>query len=549
MPSTPTTKSQVQAYRFVLRRMESALVRKDPVMLHDPMRSHTRATVVGAIVGVVGLVGFLVFGVLKPAPTVPNSGIVIGQPSGSIYVVDQNPHQLIPVWNLASARLLLAAGQQQQQSQGGASGQSQQSAPQLANPTTVDDSQLKNMPMGRLTGIPDGPTMLPGPDQQATTWAVCDQIPRDPNAPQETGHKLPTTMVLVGQSNIGANLPAGQALLVSDDNGATLYLVYAQSGSNDSAVRAQLDQGDQAVLATFGITNSNSYRVVSQAVLDAIPPAPEIQNPTHDMNLQATPDPRLAGENLAMGESFAVEQVNAPTRYYIVVPGGMQQVSQTTAQIAVDENSNGRTNIPNVQPSALNGVHTVQYGDPQGLQVNVTQYPGVQPSVVSADTRPVMCLGWNANFTDPQKPVAKTRVTIGFTMRLPTDPTNGQPMTPITIGQGTSSGQINQFFMNPALGGVAIHGATNASEFGSGPIYVIDPRGVKFSVPDQFTAEVLGVADSSGYLPPAPNQIVSLLPGGGQQLDTQTVQKTFDGMSLNNVGQFLEPTTQNAGGN
>ncbi len=30
MPSTPTTKSQVQAYRFVLRRMQSALVRKDP---------------------------------------------------------------------------------------------------------------------------------------------------------------------------------------------------------------------------------------------------------------------------------------------------------------------------------------------------------------------------------------------------------------------------------------------------------------------------------------------------------------------------------------
>ncbi|MFD1052463.1 type VII secretion protein EccB, partial [Kibdelosporangium lantanae] len=54
MPSTPTTKSQVQAYRFVLRRMQSALVRKDAVMLHDPMRTHSRATIVGVCLGVLG---------------------------------------------------------------------------------------------------------------------------------------------------------------------------------------------------------------------------------------------------------------------------------------------------------------------------------------------------------------------------------------------------------------------------------------------------------------------------------------------------------------
>jgi type VII secretion protein EccB len=547
MPSTPTTKSQVQAYRFVLRRMESALVRKDPVMLHDPMRSHTRSTVVGAIVGVVGLVGFLVFGVLKPAPTVPNSGIVIGQPSGSIYVVDQNPHQLIPVWNLASARLLLAAGQQQQQSQSGSSGQSQPSAPQVVQPTTVDDTQLKNMPVGRLTGIPDGPTVLPSPSQQATTWAVCDAITRDPNAPEETTHKPPTTTVLVGQSNIGTNLPAGQALLVSDDNGATLYMVYATSGGNDSAVRAQLDKNDPAVLATFDISPS-SYRVVSQAVLNAIPPAPPIESPTQGIDPTAPPVAQLAGQNLKMGESFLVHQTDGE-RYYIVVPGGMEAVSQTTAQIAIDENSRGRTQIPPVEPSAVVGVPPVSDLSPQGLQVDVRQYPDQQPSVISADTRPVMCLGWNADFTDPQKPIAKTRVTTGFTVQLPTDPATGQPMTANTIGQGTSSGQINQFFMNPALGGVAIHSATNANEFGTGPIYIIDPRGIKFSVPDRFTAEVLGVADSSGYLPPAPNTIVSLLPGGGEQLDTQTVQKTFDGMSATNQGQFLEPTQQNSGGN
>jgi len=108
MPSTPTTKSQVQAYQFVLRRMQSALVRRDAVMLHDPMRTHTRATIVGVVLGALGMIVFVVWGLLSPAPSVPEAGnIVIGEQSGTVYVVAGNPKKLIPTFNLASARLLL----------------------------------------------------------------------------------------------------------------------------------------------------------------------------------------------------------------------------------------------------------------------------------------------------------------------------------------------------------------------------------------------------------------------------------------------------------
>ncbi|MBA2471998.1 MAG: hypothetical protein DLM61_04895 [Pseudonocardiales bacterium] len=67
MSTNPTTKAQVQAYRFVLRRMESALVRKDAVMLHEPMRHHLQATAVGLILGLLGLAAFFVIGKLHPA--------------------------------------------------------------------------------------------------------------------------------------------------------------------------------------------------------------------------------------------------------------------------------------------------------------------------------------------------------------------------------------------------------------------------------------------------------------------------------------------------
>jgi type VII secretion protein EccB len=542
MPSTPTTKSQVQAYRFVLRRMESALVRKDPVMLHDPMRSHKRATVVGAIIGVVGLVGFLLFGVLKPAPKVPDSGIVIAQPSGSIYVVSQNPHELIPVFNLASARLLLAAAtasQQAGQQQGTTS-----SAPQVANPTTVDDSQLVNMPVGRLTGIPAGPTVLPAPGKAATTWAVCDQIPRDISALNQTGHNPPSTTVLVGESNLGPNLAPGQAVLVSSDGGRTLYLVYGLSNSadlNDSAVRAQIDVNDQAVLKALRI-DPNNYRVVSSAVLNAIPGVAEIRDPVQ--GLDGAPDPALQSAGLKMGESFEVQQVGQQPQYFIVVPGGMQLVSESTAQIARYENSSGLERIKQIQPDVTDPVHQVS----NGLHVDVSDYPGRVPTLQPAEAKPVMCLGWNADYTDPQKPLEKTRVTIGTAVVMPADPASpGRQMVPVQVGQATASGRISQFFMDPGLGGTAIRAASSAKEFTNGQIYVIDPRGVAYSVPDLYTAQVLGVADGSatGGLPPAPQSIVSLLPLGGSPLDTQAVLRTYDGMQVPaNAGQYLPAPTQ-----
>src|SRR5690606_12869451 len=143
MPSTPTTKSQVQAYQFVLRRMQSALVRKDAVMLHDPMRTHSRATIVGVVLSCLGMLAFIIVGFFKPDPKPPASGIVIGEQSGSVYVVADDQRKLIPTFNLASARLILMA-----QNQGEGEGGGQGGAPAVVEPEVVSDEQLKDIPKG-----------------------------------------------------------------------------------------------------------------------------------------------------------------------------------------------------------------------------------------------------------------------------------------------------------------------------------------------------------------------------------------------------------------
>ncbi|MGH3926112.1 MAG: type VII secretion protein EccB, partial [Pseudonocardiaceae bacterium] len=112
MPSNPTTKSQVQAYRFMLRRMESALVRKDAVMLHEPMRHHLRASAVGLILGVLGLATFFVVGLFKPSSRVDVGDIVMIDGQTSVFVVAEGrgaERRLVPMTNLISARLLVAA--------------------------------------------------------------------------------------------------------------------------------------------------------------------------------------------------------------------------------------------------------------------------------------------------------------------------------------------------------------------------------------------------------------------------------------------------------
>ena len=66
MAVTPTTRWQVNGYRFLVRRMEHALVRRDVRMLHDPMRSQSRALAVGVVIASLGLAGCAALALFRP---------------------------------------------------------------------------------------------------------------------------------------------------------------------------------------------------------------------------------------------------------------------------------------------------------------------------------------------------------------------------------------------------------------------------------------------------------------------------------------------------
>ncbi|WP_084145045.1 type VII secretion protein EccB [Amycolatopsis jejuensis] len=533
MPSTPTTKSQVQAYKFVLRRMQSALVRRDAVMLHDPMRTHGRATMVGVILGVLGAVVFVLWGLLSPAPSVPSSdNIVIGEQSGTVYVVTGNPQRLIPTFNLASARLILMA--QKQQAQKGQGGPQQQAA-EVKNPSVVSDEQLKNIPREKLTGIPDGPQLLPSAEQRISpNWAVCDQVKLDPQLPQPDSINQTGTDVIAGVANLGAELQEKQALLGDAGNGKT-YLIYrlgaTQSRPNANTVRAEVPSGTNDPVRSALQLPAKS-RKVSQAFLNAIPEVTKLVPPLVDGD-GSTPPSNFDG--LTVGNVFSTQPAGSAPEFWLIAKNGIQKVSPAVADIVRTAKSGGTATTPTLGLDRISNVKQLRAGD-QGY-VKVDDYPKEVPTVLDATQgSPVACLGWSLNADRTQ---AHTSVYINN--RIPVEANADGSSRVLSVGNTGPNGLPITGFYLPAGYGAVVQSATESSAtFGKGPIQLISDRGIRYGVPDAATADTLGLDNRL----PAPESIIGLLPTGAS-LNTQNVLKQFDSVPIDpNAGSFPQAAGQ-----
>ena len=103
MARQPTTRLQVSGYRFLVRRMEHALLRGDVGMLHDPMRAQSLSLIAGCVLAIVVVAACAILAFLRPNAGLGDAAIVMSRDSGALYVrIDDTLH---PVLNLASARL------------------------------------------------------------------------------------------------------------------------------------------------------------------------------------------------------------------------------------------------------------------------------------------------------------------------------------------------------------------------------------------------------------------------------------------------------------
>ena len=433
MAATPTTRSQVQAYRFVLRRMEHALVRKDAVMVHDPMRTQLRATAVGAVLGVLLLAGFALVSVFRPADDVSRDSILVGTTSLTTFVAMQENgvRVLHPVLNLASARLI--AGE-----------------PAVAS--LVDDAALEGLPRGPLLGIPGAPDALPEPGERADAgWAVCDRIAG--GVPERSPAADPDG---VDTTVIGGSMAGGMRALGADD----ALFVRAPDGSAQLVFggrRAAVNTEQAAVTRELGLTTVTA-RPVSAGFLNAVPEVPELAEPVVP---DAGARPSYAIGDALVGDVVDVESVQG-VEYYLVLADGVQPLEPLVAGLLV-AGSGGFLDV---------GTDVMAAVPNSAAPMDLDRFPVRTPRLVDAETDPVACLRTEAPADPAEATVAPARgeVMVGPALPVPA----GARVVPFVADPATGAGSApmaDGFYLRPG------HGAVVQTTPGPGTRFLVSDTG------------------------------------------------------------------------
>ncbi|MBM7459959.1 type VII secretion protein EccB [Rhodococcus coprophilus] len=455
MAAQPTTRWQVSGYRFLMRRMEHALVRRDVRMISDPMRSQSRAMVVGTVVACLGLAGCAALALFRPQDRIGDASVVVGRDSGALYVaIDGTFH---PVLNLASARLVLGSP---------------------VEPVVVADEQLAERPRGALVGIPGAPSSLTHTSDDLP-WTACDTVEFD-------GTNAVTTTVVVGTPDRRRNaaLHDGQALLISFDG--RFYLVY-------NGVRAEIDPEDRALTRVLGIETTRA-RPVSPGLLASIPEVPALTAPPVP---GAGSAPNVPVRGLPVGSVVALTEPDGQS-FHLVLRDGVQEVSRATAQILHASDSHGAAEIPVVPPDVLKDVPAVN-------ELAVSTFPAVVPEIVESIDSPVACLTWDP-VSDADRDRSALQLSAGTALPLADD------AVPVVPAQADGAGpNADAVYIPPGRGILTTTTAVTAGSDRTGALFYVADTGVRYGIVDRESAASLGFSAEPVR---APWQMVQLLAPG-----------------------------------
>ncbi|MFF0491299.1 type VII secretion protein EccB [Nocardia sp. NPDC004068] len=493
MPSKPTTRWQISGYRFLVRRMEHALVRRDVRMLHDPMRSQSRAYTAGIVLGVLVLAGCGVLALLRPQGAIGDNKILVGKESGAVYaVVDGVVH---PALNLASARL--ATGDP-------------------AKPVSIKESELSKKPLGALIGIPGAPASMNfDTSGKGRAWTICDELKND-------GSNSVTTTVVAGDLSLGDKasvMGRGAGLLVQGRDAA--YLIYDNK-------RARVNLKDAAVLDALKIRGITP-RPISEGLLNAVPEVLEIKPPTID-------DPGGLPARYTLGDHRIGDVVHVATKdeYFVLLRDGIQQISPLTADII-------RYSNPSSSPNQEVGQYETSQGGPPHINtLRVEHYPDTAPTIVAAKDQPVDCLSWRplsgaADKSDGSKR-AELSVVTGRSLPIP------DGAQPVRLAQADAGQGVSAFYKTPGSGAFVQTTGIEPDSQRKDAMFFVSDTGVRYGIKDGEAAKALGMDSDHAKPEPAPYPIVGLL-APGPALGREEAMVAHDGVApdANPAKQLVKP--------
>jgi type VII secretion protein EccB len=323
-------------------------------MLVDPLRTQTRAVLMGVLMVITALVGCFVFSLIRPNGSAANDPVLADRSTAALYV--KVGDELHPVLNLASARLIVG---------------------RPVNPVTVKSTELDKFPRGNLIGIPGAPERMVQNTSQDADWTVCDAVSGIGHA----AHSAGVTVIGGPLETSGARataLAAGQAELV--DNGAGTWLLW-------DGRRSRIDLADRAVTNALGVgTEVPAARPIAQGLFNAVPEAPPLTPP-------AIPDAGSPAQfplplPAPVGAVVVAYAADNSTLYYAVLPDGLQPISPVLATILRNTNSYGLD-----QPPRLGADQVARL--PVSRMLDTSRYPDQRLSLVDPGRSPVSCAYWS----------------------------------------------------------------------------------------------------------------------------------------------------------
>ncbi|MET8120407.1 type VII secretion protein EccB [Micromonospora sp. NPDC005189] len=464
-----TRRDQVQAYRFVTRRIVSALLSGDPETTNLPMRRLGMAVFGSVITAAVVLGGVGAYGQLtgNTAP-LQDQTLVIERETGATYVFMNG--QLLPTLNYTSARLILNKPD--------------------AEVRTMSQASLRDRPRGRTLGIVGAPDALP--DRKSLTglpWSVCD-VP-DPVDTQRSSTRVVIDRALPGGTPLGDR----SALVVVDNQ---LHLL-----TNNT--RLQVPDGERTI-AALKLSGAARLRV-GQQLLNAVPAGPPLRKPLlpgeGDRSRQS-----VANRTSTIGQVF-----RAAGRHYVLTGDGLVSISEITALLMVS----GGGQITDITPDQAGDLYVNQRVEEEGL-------PPTMPTLYPAQSgQTMLCATYRAGSAG-----GPPTTTLEVFDRAPAELT-ATDAGPVPVRQTRRDAvRTAEAVLLPGGKGVIAQASPGAGTSGSGAagstIYLISPQGIRYPLG---SAETLAVLGYGGVTPLAvPGSLLALIPTG-PTLDVEDALKVF----------------------
>ncbi|MDI3420768.1 type VII secretion protein EccB [Streptomyces luteolus] len=328
-------RDELAAYTFARKRTVAAFLAPEPGGSEEGAPRPVRTVMPSLAVGVILVVGFIAWGVIKPAAPKgwdkPGEHVIVDSDSTTRYVVlEEGDHKILhPVLNYASAKLLLDKGK----------------GSVIEVPAKeIDKSGIRH---GPTIGIPYAPDRLPAKEdaEKAKTWAVCER-PGAGASPDRAVFVLDKEDAKAVQGK--GKVDSSEVLYVEEPKSKLRFLVDGKGnvfrlGSN--AVNADPTLRNTLLAATIG--SKNKPMPVSPEWLKTLDDSgtisfPEIPSAGSPASVQGLPQ-----EAGTIGQVLKAEDAQGEN-FYVVLEDRVASISEFEASLI--------TNSPTAQGSMADAV-------------------------------------------------------------------------------------------------------------------------------------------------------------------------------------------------